>query len=132
MKYIITLMIVLASMATLSMAKITYEEIRRYQGEYEDGIGVGLGSCDNRYHNNTDLFVSLSTKWYNGGSRCGKTIVINSPNGHNVSAKVVSECATNDGCKDNVIVASDGVWHTLNIDRKSQKWGWMNVTWTDL
>ncbi|KAF3327942.1 putative ripening-related protein 1 [Carex littledalei] len=37
----------------------------------------GPAGCDYKYHNDTDLLVSLSTGWYNGGSRCLKKIRIN-------------------------------------------------------
>ncbi|KAI7982632.1 Ripening-related protein grip22 [Camellia lanceoleosa] len=40
----------------------------------------------------SERVVALSTGWYNGGSMCGKMVLVLSENGRKVSAKVVDEC----------------------------------------
>ncbi|XP_078169007.1 putative ripening-related protein 1 [Carex rostrata] len=97
----------------------------------------GPAECDNKYHNDTDLVVSLSTGWYNGGSRCTKKIRING-NGKSVLATVVDECDSVNGCmtnqnyeppcSNNVIIASPGVWHALGIPTNMEQ---ATITWSD-
>lgn len=45
--------------------------------------------------------MALSTGWYDGGSRCGRMVVISASSastGRTVSAKVVDECDSVRGC----------------------------------
>ena len=49
------------------------------------GDGGGPSACDNKYHDNSERIVALSTGWYNGGSQCGKMIRITTQNGRSVS-----------------------------------------------
>ncbi|PPR98320.1 hypothetical protein GOBAR_AA22341 [Gossypium barbadense] len=53
------------------------------------GFGGGPSVCDEQYHSNSERIVALSTRWYNGGSRCEKMIRIKASNGKSVTAKVV-------------------------------------------
>lgn len=55
------------------------------------GDGGDPSECDGKFHKNTERVVALSTGWYAGGSRCGKSVRINA-NGRSVVAKVVDEC----------------------------------------
>nr|GEZ15932.1 putative RlpA-like double-psi beta-barrel domain-containing protein [Tanacetum cinerariifolium] len=49
--------------------------------------------------------------------------------GENVQAKVVDECDSTRGCKDDIVDASAAVWKALSVP-KSQ-WGETSVTWSD-
>ncbi|RRT60838.1 hypothetical protein B296_00022853 [Ensete ventricosum] len=53
---------------------------------------------DGQYHSDDQMLVSLSTGWYDGGSRCNKNITINA-NGRSVLAMVVDECDSVYGCE---------------------------------
>ncbi|KAL7173702.1 hypothetical protein ACSBR2_033034 [Camellia fascicularis] len=53
---------------------------------------VWKSECDSEYHQGTERVVALSTGWYNGGSMCGKRVLVLSENGRKVKAKVVDEC----------------------------------------
>ncbi|CAL9165139.1 unnamed protein product, partial [Musa hybrid cultivar] len=55
------------------------------------GDGGGPAECDGRYHSDDQMLASLSTGWYDDGSRCNRSIRI-SGNGRSVLAKVVDEC----------------------------------------
>ncbi|XP_030547707.1 kiwellin-like [Rhodamnia argentea] len=91
------------------------------------GDGGGPSECDDRYHENSELIVALSTGWYAGGSRCGNKISITSTKtGRSVMAKVVDECDSRNGCDDehdyqppcrnDIVDGSDAVWHALGLD----------------
>ncbi|KAI5322356.1 hypothetical protein L3X38_031428 [Prunus dulcis] len=58
-------------------------------------LKVGRSECDNQFHDNNELVVALSTGWYDGGSRCGRMIVISASSaatGRSMAVKVVDEC----------------------------------------
>ncbi|KAE8712268.1 Ripening-related protein grip22 [Hibiscus syriacus] len=103
----------------------------------EGGDGGGPSECDERYHSNSELIVALSTGWYNGGSRCGKMIRIRASNGRSVTAKVVDECDSRNGCdkehayqppcKNNIVDGSDAVWRALGLNKDL---GIVDVTWS--
>ncbi|XP_057524419.1 putative ripening-related protein 1 [Amaranthus tricolor] len=94
--------------------------------------------CDNVYHFDKSMVVGLSTGWYDGGSRCGKVIVI-SGNGKTVKAKVVDECDSTKGCEAeegyhppcgyNIVAASKAVWKALGVPQSQL--GQLNITWAD-
>ncbi|VAH16761.1 unnamed protein product [Triticum turgidum subsp. durum] len=91
--------------------------------------GGGPSECDGKYHSNGDMIVALSTRWYEGGRRCGKMIRITSKhNGRTVQAKVVDECDSNHGCKTNIVDTSEAVWKALGLDSNM---GEVPVTWSD-
>ncbi|KAL6276153.1 hypothetical protein ACE6H2_019754 [Prunus campanulata] len=52
----------------------------------------GASECDERFHNNTERVVTLSTGWFDKKNRCGKIIRITASNGKSVIARVVDEC----------------------------------------
>ncbi|KAJ3680120.1 hypothetical protein LUZ60_016398 [Juncus effusus] len=101
----------------------------------EGGDGGDLSSCDNNWHNDTEMVVALSTGWYDGGSRCLKNIRINA-NGNSVVAMVVDECDSQAGCdkehayqppcRNNIVDASQAVWDALGISD-----GEYDITWSD-
>ena len=103
----------------------------------EGGNGGGPSECDGRYHSNSDLIVSLSTGWYNGGLLCGTMIKIMADNGRSARAMVVDECDSRLGCdeehsgqppcENNIINGSDAVWTALGVDKELGK---VNVNWT--
>ncbi|THU74481.1 hypothetical protein C4D60_Mb04t33840 [Musa balbisiana] len=101
------------------------------------GDGGGPAECDGRYHSDDQMLASLSTGWYDDGSRCNRSIRI-SGNGRSVLAKVVDECDSVYGCEadqsyppcpNNVIVASPAVWTALAIPEAQV--GDYDVTWSD-
>ena len=91
------------------------------------GDGGGPSECDGKYHDNSERIVALSTRWYDGGSRCGKMIRITAPSGRSVLAKVVDECDSADGCANNIVDGSDGVWAALGMDINLDE---VHVTWS--
>jgi hypothetical protein len=91
--------------------------------------GGGPAECDGKYHSDKDLIVALSTRWYAGGRRCHKPIRITSEhNGRTVVARVVDECDSRHGCKDNIVDTSEAVWKALGLDSNI---GEVPVTWSD-
>ncbi|XBH57966.1 hypothetical protein VPH35_079490 [Triticum aestivum] len=86
----------------------------------------------------TTMVVTLSTGWFNGMSRCGRTIKITGNGGSSVSAKVVDECDFVKGCDaehnyeepcaNNVVDASPAVWGALGLVHNI---GTQDVTWSD-
>ncbi|RVW22325.1 Ripening-related protein grip22 [Vitis vinifera] len=92
-----------------------------------NGDGGGPSECDGKYHDNSERIVALSTRWYDGGSRCGEMIRITAPSGRSVLAKVVDECDSADGCANNIVDGSDGVWAALGLDINL---GEVHVTWS--
>ncbi|XP_059291794.1 kiwellin-like [Lycium ferocissimum] len=94
----------------------------------EGGDGGGPSECDEQYHDNSEKIVALSTSWYAGGSRCGKMISIRAnSNGKIVTAKVVDECDTKDGCKNDVVDGSIAVWTALELNTDD---GRVPITWS--
>ena len=91
--------------------------------------GGGPAECDGKYHSDKDLIVALSTRWYAGGRRCHKPIRITSKqNGRTVVARVVDECDSRHGCKNNIVDTSEAVWRALGLDSNI---GEVPVTWSD-
>ncbi|XP_045806061.1 kiwellin-like [Trifolium pratense] len=103
----------------------------------EGGDGGGPSECDNQYHDNSERVVALSTGWYNGGSRCGRMIRITARNGRSVTAKVVDECDSVNGCDkehagqppclNNIVDGSVAVWNALGLNTDV---GVEQVTWS--
>ncbi|CAN4120270.1 unnamed protein product [Withania somnifera] len=82
----------------------------------------------NDFSEGGDGVVALSTRWYAHGSRCGKMIRIRvNKTGSSVTAKIVDECDTNDGCENNVVDGSLGVWRALGLDTNE---GSVPITWS--
>ncbi|KAH8947115.1 hypothetical protein BDL97_11G023200 [Sphagnum fallax] len=96
--------------------------------------------------------VSLSTGWFEKGSRCFKQVEIKG-NGKTTVALVVDECDTQNGCNEesayqppcplpNIVSASKAVWTALGVltcdddDGSScssdPRFGWMDITWSDI
>ncbi|XP_037450973.1 putative ripening-related protein 5 [Triticum dicoccoides] len=105
-------------------------------GKGKDG---GLPSeCDGAYHDDSEMVVALSTGWFSGMSRCGRSIKITAKGGSSVYAKVVDECDSVHGCDAehnyeepcayNIVDASPAVWDALGLD---QSIGLQGVTWSD-
>jgi len=93
------------------------------------GDGGGPSECDGQYHSNKDLITALSTRWYAGGRRCFKPIRITSTQtGRSVVARVVDECDSHHGCKNNIVDTSKAVWKKLGLDTDIGK---VPVTWSD-
>jgi hypothetical protein len=97
-----------------------------------NGFAPGEGTpaeCDGKFHNNQEMLAALSTRWYAGGIRCQKMITIRSTqNGRSVQARVVDECDSRHGCKDNIVDTSVAVWNALGLDTNI---GEVHVTWSD-
>ncbi|KAJ1425922.1 RlpA-like domain superfamily [Sesbania bispinosa] len=103
----------------------------------EGGDGGGPSECDEKYHPNSERVVALSTGWYNNGSRCGKMIRITARNGKSVTAKVVDECDSVNGCDkehagqppchNNIVDGSQAVWDALGLNTDV---GREQVTWS--
>ncbi|RLN40347.1 hypothetical protein C2845_PM01G38900 [Panicum miliaceum] len=78
---------------------------------------------------NGDLIAALSTGWFAGGRRCHKPIRITSVRtGRSVVARVVDECDSRHGCKNNIVDTSKAVWDALGLDTDV---GVVPVTWSD-
>ncbi|KAJ1425928.1 RlpA-like domain superfamily [Sesbania bispinosa] len=103
----------------------------------EGGDGGGRSECDDRYHDKSERVVALSTGWYNKGSRCGRMIRITARNGRSVTAKVVDECDSVNGCdgehagqppcRNNIVDGSKSLWDALGLDTDV---GEEHVTWS--
>jgi hypothetical protein len=93
------------------------------------GDGGDPSECDGHYHSNKDLITALSTGWYATGKRCFKPIRISSTQtGRSVVARVVDECDSHRGCKNNIVDTSQAVWDALGLDSNI---GVVPVTWSD-
>jgi hypothetical protein len=90
--------------------------------------GGGGASCDGQFHSDDDLVVALSSRWYAGGKRCGKAIRITAESGRTVRARVVDECDSKGGCRNNIVDSSRGVWKALGLHTDV---GEVHVTWSD-
>ncbi|XP_024517101.1 putative ripening-related protein 1 [Selaginella moellendorffii] len=105
------------------------------------GDGGGASECDSKFHSNNDLVVALSTGWFAKGKRCGRFVIIHAPSGKSVRARVVDECDSLRGCdaehgfyppcQPNLVDASPSVWRALGVSKNSDKFGWMDITWSD-
>ncbi|KAK1357419.1 Kiwellin [Heracleum sosnowskyi] len=103
----------------------------------EGGDGGAESSCDEKFHKNTELIVTLSTGWFSGGSRCSQEIRISASNGNSVVAKVVDECDSMNGCDaehanqrtcdNNIVDGSAAVWNALRLD---QDLGRVDINWS--
>ncbi|KAK1692753.1 hypothetical protein QYE76_009450 [Lolium multiflorum] len=95
---------------------------------FEPGEGEPA-ECDGKFHNNKEMLAALSTVWYEGGIRCQRMIRIrNDQTGRSVLARVVDECDSRHGCKDNIVDTSVAVWNALGLDTNI---GEVSVTWSD-
>ncbi|KAF8672333.1 hypothetical protein HU200_049533 [Digitaria exilis] len=91
--------------------------------------GGGPSECDGRFHDDGEMVVALSTGWYAGGRRCHRPIRITSARtGRSVVARVVDECDSRRGCRNNIVDTSRAVWDELGLDTKV---GEVPVTWSD-
>ncbi|KAH9327230.1 hypothetical protein KI387_007408, partial [Taxus chinensis] len=63
----------------------------------QGGDGGGASSCEEKFYDNNELVVALSTGWFDNRNRCSKMIKI-SGNGKSVTARVVDECDSRHGC----------------------------------
>ncbi|KAI4334369.1 hypothetical protein L6164_019069 [Bauhinia variegata] len=103
----------------------------------EGGDGGAPSECDEKYHDNSERVVALSTGWYSHGSRCGRMIRITARNGKSVTAKVVDECDSVNGCdkehagqepcRNNIVDGSEAVWKALGLNTDV---GEERVTWS--
>ncbi|XP_068339075.1 kiwellin-like [Pyrus communis] len=123
----------LPTVASYTSAKLTLTDFSR------GGEGGDRSECENQFHDNNELVVALSTGWYDGGSRCGRVIVISASSattGRSVAAKVVDECDSVRGCNkdhaglppcgNNIVDASAGVWNALGLNKRL---GVVDVSW---
>ncbi|KAL4567090.1 hypothetical protein LXL04_022663 [Taraxacum kok-saghyz] len=92
------------------------------------GSGGGAAECDGKYHSNNTPIVALSSRWYNHGKRCFKSINIYYK-GRSVKATVVDECDSSRGCANDIVDASVAVWNALAVSKG--EWGETKVTWSD-
>ncbi|CAL4917285.1 unnamed protein product [Urochloa decumbens] len=96
---------------------------------FQRGEEGGPSECDGHFHSDGDMIVALSTGWYAGGRRCRKAIRITSARtGRSVEARVVDECDSRRGCRDNIVDSSAAVWKALGLDTGV---GEVPVTWSD-
>ncbi|KAF0906535.1 hypothetical protein E2562_011515 [Oryza meyeriana var. granulata] len=111
---------------------------------FDNGEDGGPTSCDMRFHRNTELVVALSSGWLrlDGGARrrCnGRIRVAAAANGRSVVARVVDECDSVNGCREedgysppcrnNVVGGSPAVWKKLGLNESV---GEFEVTWSDV
>jgi hypothetical protein len=87
--------------------------------------GGGPAACDGLYHSDEEFVVSLSSLWFDGGSRCGKLISIKDPSNLYITAKVVDECR---GC-DNEVGASAHIWRNFQLNPSV---GEVSISFSDL
>ncbi|KAG2401976.1 ripening-related protein grip22-like [Vigna umbellata] len=90
------------------------------------GDGGGAAECDGKFHPLPQRVVALSSGWYNHGVRCGRMIKIKARNGRSTVAKVVDECDSSHGCKNNIVDASETVWKDLRLNTDD---GEVPVSW---
>ncbi|CAN6287890.1 unnamed protein product [Urochloa humidicola] len=96
---------------------------------FQRGEEGGPSECDGHFHSDGDMIVALSTGWYAGGRRCRRAIRITSARtGRSVEARVVDECDSRRGCRDNIVDSSAAVWRALGLDTGA---GEVPVTWSD-
>ncbi|CAL4942496.1 unnamed protein product [Urochloa decumbens] len=138
---------VVALLAVLALLQVSSCAIARRHGEpssslrgggtpavmtvngFQRGEEGGPSECDGHFHSDGDMIVALSTGWYAGGRRCRKAIRITSARtGRSVVARVVDECDSRRGCRDNIVDSSAAVWKALGLDTDA---GEVPVTWSD-
>ncbi|KAL6641236.1 hypothetical protein ACP70R_019417 [Stipagrostis hirtigluma subsp. patula] len=102
--------------------------------------GGGRSFCDDRFHDDSEMVVALSSGWLrlDGTRRCGKMVRVHG-NGRSVVAKVVDECDSVNGCDEehnfeppcphNVVDGSPAVWKALGL---RESIGEVKVTWSDV
>ncbi|KAI3829229.1 hypothetical protein L1987_03346 [Smallanthus sonchifolius] len=90
--------------------------------------GGGPSECDGKFHSDNTLVVALSSRWYNRGKICFKFINIHYKD-RSVKARVVDECDSSRGCKNNIVDAFKVVWKALGVPES--QWGETKVTWSD-
>ncbi|XP_074273021.1 putative ripening-related protein 1 [Silene latifolia] len=105
---------------------------------FQNRRGMVPSKCYNKYYPDMAPVVALSTGWYNGGTRCGKVILI-SANGRSVKARVVGECDSTKGCDTldgyhppcgyDIVAASNIVWRALGVPPSQS--GKLSITWAD-
>ena len=93
----------------------------------QGGDGGSPSECDNKFHDNSERVVALSTGWYDNESRCGKMIRITASNGRSVTAKVVDECDSVNGCdskhagqppcNNNIVDRLSSIWDALGLNQ---------------
>ena len=93
----------------------------------QGGDGGSPSECDNKFHDNLERVVALSTGWYDNESRCGKMIRITASNGRSVTAKVVDECDSVNGCdskhvgqppcNNNIVDRLSSIWDALGLNQ---------------
>ncbi|KAJ4803392.1 Ripening-related protein 3 [Rhynchospora pubera] len=107
---------------------------------YKTSFVNKTAKCDNRTYPDSDVVVALSTGWYDGGSRCMRNITIDANNGNSVTAQVVGECDSWNGCDvangnappcvENVVMASPAVWEQLGVPQSQSNE--LDITWSDV
>ncbi|KAK1418697.1 hypothetical protein QVD17_27843 [Tagetes erecta] len=133
-QFTVIFLIIVSQLVTLSISFTNADQSGNTQATMtlnsfeKGGGGGGPSECDGNYHSDDSLIVALSTRWYNHGHRCFKSININY-GGRSIQATVVDECDSARGCKDDIVDASKAVWKALGVP-KSQ-WGETGVTWSD-
>ena len=93
----------------------------------QGGDGGSPSECDNKFNDNSERVVALSTGWYDNESRCGKMIRITASNGRSVTAKVVDECDSVNGCdskhagqppcNNNIVDRLSSIWDALGLNQ---------------
>ncbi|XP_074273020.1 kiwellin-1-like [Silene latifolia] len=111
---------------------LTLKAFQNYRGRVRS-------KCDSKYYPDMVPVVALSTGWYNGGTRCGKAILI-SANGKSVKAWVIDECDSTKGCDAsegyhppcgyNIVAGSKVVWRALGVPQTQS--GNLSITWADV
>ncbi|KAF8722529.1 hypothetical protein HU200_022356 [Digitaria exilis] len=104
-----------------------------------NGDGGGASSCTGTFFDDGEKVVALSTGWFDGGSRCQKSVVIRAGNGRSVTAMVVDECDSLHGCDgehnfeppcaNNIVDGSPAVWKALGLNTDD---GEVPITWSDV
>jgi|UniRef100_A0A2N9H9P9 hypothetical protein len=128
----------LSASARLQTPVTTSTQARLTLNDFSPGGDGGSPSeCDDKYHDNSERVVALSTGWYDNGSRCGKMIRITASNGRSVTAKVVDECDSVNGCdgehagqppcRNNIVDGSSSVWDALGLNKDL---GIVGITWS--
>ncbi|KAF8722514.1 hypothetical protein HU200_022341 [Digitaria exilis] len=125
--------------AVLALLQVSCAVSRRHGGGgtpavmtvngFQRGEEGGRSECDGHFHSDGEMIVALSMGWYAGGHRCRRAIRITSARtGRSVEARVVDECDSRRGCRDNIVDSSPAVWKALGLDTDV---GEVPVTWAD-